>query len=297
MEYLVYCDESAKSGRYFGNFYGAALVRSKDYEPVVSALESTKTRLGFTGEVKWQKVSEQYLDRYIALMDVFMGFVRSDSIKIRLMFTQNMYRPVLREEQRKKSFFLLYYQFLKHAFGWQASNETGEPIRVKLFLDELPDRKSVPEFKRFLARLSQQREMRAGRVSIAAENICEVESHNHVILQCLDVVLGAMAFRLNDMHLEKPRGARHRGSRTRAKEKLYKFLNREIREMYPGFNIGISTGGGSDPALRWRHSYRHWRFVPNEHKLDTAAVKPKSGNNKNPVPPTSISQAALRTSG
>jgi hypothetical protein len=32
------------------------------------------------------------------------------------------------------------------------------------------------------------------------ENITEVVSHNHVILQCMDIILGAMQFPLNDMH-------------------------------------------------------------------------------------------------
>lgn len=31
-EYLIYCDESAKTGKYFSNFYGGALIRSTDIE-------------------------------------------------------------------------------------------------------------------------------------------------------------------------------------------------------------------------------------------------------------------------
>ena len=39
-------------------------------------------------------------------------------------------------------------------------------------------------------------------------------------MQCLDIVLGAMAFRLNDMHKEKRPDTNRRGKRTIAKEKL-----------------------------------------------------------------------------
>jgi hypothetical protein len=30
----------------------------------------------------------------------------------------------------------------------------------------------------------------------------------------------------------------------------------------PHFNIGISTG--TDITNRWRHSYRHWLFIPTD---------------------------------
>ncbi len=43
------------------------------------------------------------------------------------------------------------------------------------------------------------------------------------------IVLGAMAFRLNNGHKEKPVGQNRRGKRTIAKEKLYKFIYSRIR--------------------------------------------------------------------
>ena len=43
------------------------------------------------------------------------------------------------------------------------------------------------------------------------DDIAEAKSHNHDILQCLDVILGAMEFRLNEKHKAKPEGQRTRG--------------------------------------------------------------------------------------
>jgi hypothetical protein len=94
-------------------------------------------------------------------------------------------------------------------------------------------------------------------------------------MQCLDVVLGAMCFRLNDKHLEKLPGRRRRGKRTVAKEKLYKFLLSRIRQIYPGFNIGESTGKGGDWSSLWTHPYRHWKFIPKDHEIDDTKVKGK----------------------
>ena len=81
-----------------------------------------------------------------------------------------------------------------------------------------------------------------------------------MLLQCTDLIIGAMQFRLNDKHLEKPPGSRIRGKRTRAKLALYETIRGRINGLRPGFNIGITTGHDADKANRWRHAYRHWLF-------------------------------------
>jgi len=56
--------------------------------------------------------------------------------------------------------------------------------------------------------------------------------------------------------------------RTRAKEKVYKYINRRIKEMKKGFNMSTSTHikSGQD---HWIHNYRHWKFTPGAFKTDT----------------------------
>ena len=95
-------------------------------------------------------------------------------------------------------------------------------------------------------------------------DIGEVHSHDHVILQCIDVVLGAMYFRLNQLHKEKVEGTHRRGKRTIAKEKLYKAIHAEIETIHPYFNIGVSTGFRGCSHPHWESVYEHWRFVPKE---------------------------------
>ena len=89
-----------------------------------------------------------------------------------------------------------------------------------------------------------------------------MNSHDHDILQCLDIVLGAIQFRLNDKHKQKPAGARRRGKRTIAKERVYRHINLAIRTIRPNFNIGITTGTDGNLSNRWHQPYRHWLFVP-----------------------------------
>lgn len=276
-ELIIYTDESEKDGRFFANFYGGALVRSADVDRVRDELKEAATGLGLTAEIKWQKVSSGYLEKYKALMTVFFRMVAADLVKVRIMFTQKAYVPKgLTPEQRENEFFLLYYQFLKHAFGLPHCNETGDPVRLRIYLDQLPDTKEkVARFKGFVAALEQSREFRGARILVPQDQIAEVRSHDHIILQCLDVVLGAMQFRLNEGHRAKPEGATRRGNRTIAKEKLYRHINQLIREIHPGFNIGISTGTNGEIANRWHHSYRHWLFIPKEWEIDRSRTKRK----------------------
>jgi hypothetical protein len=72
----------------------------------------------------------------------------------------------------------------------------------------------------------------------------DVSSKDHVILQGLDIILGAIQFRLNDKHLEIPQGKKRRSKRTVAKEEVYKYINSRIGAIYPNFNIGVSTATG-----------------------------------------------------
>ena len=87
-QYLIYADESYRKGKFFSNFYGGALIEYTCLEKISKKLNAKKEELGLFQEVKWTKVTEQYLDKYIALMDYFFEFVKSNIIKIRIMFRQ-----------------------------------------------------------------------------------------------------------------------------------------------------------------------------------------------------------------
>ncbi|MEJ6952107.1 DUF3800 domain-containing protein [Natronospora cellulosivora (SeqCode)] len=243
MEFIIYSDESIKKGKYYSNFYGAALV-SKDYFDMINnKLESKKDELNFKGEIKWSKVTANYLDKYKEIISFFFKYINENKIKIRIMFTQNCRIPTsLTNEQQEDEFFILYYQFLKHAFGFQEC-DIDELIYLSFYFDKLPDTKEKNNrFKDFIYNLQYNSIFDNLTVKIRKEDITEIDSHKHDIQQCMDIILGSIQFRLNDKHKIKPPGKYRRGKKTIAKEKLYKHINKLIREIYPNFNVGISTG-------------------------------------------------------
>ncbi len=276
-EIIIYCDESVKRGKYFSNFYGGALVESKHIEDVNDALNAVKAAHHLNSEVKFQKVTENYLEKYKTLLDAFFDYVADGKIKVRIMFTQNYHVPVnLDNYQLQHQYFLLYYQFIKHAFGLRYANDGKESVRLRLYFDELPDtREKARQFKNYIRSLEENRQFQAEKFLIPEDQIAEVKSHDHVVLQCLDVVLGAMQFYLNDGHREKPEGQRRRGKRTVAKEKVYRHIRERVIVFHRNFNAGISTGKPNGMIDLWQQPYRHWLFIPSEHRKDEASVKPR----------------------
>lgn len=92
-EYIIFSDESVKKGGYFSNFYGGVMVGSSQYNRITQSLNALKDALGFHGEVKWSKVTDQYLDRYLALMDAYFDEIAEGHLRVRVMFTKNSLAP------------------------------------------------------------------------------------------------------------------------------------------------------------------------------------------------------------
>ena len=283
--YHLLCDESDGRSNYFSDFYGGVLVASSQIQRIESELQAKKTELNFYGEVKWQKVTERYFEKYAVLMTKFFDFLRAGEAKVRIMFRSNALVPTgLTPEKEEESYFILYYQFIKHAFGFIHRPAAAGEFHLHMWFDQFPDKvEKVERFKKFVVGLEQRTELKKAGLRVDPRHVTEVRSHDHALLQCLDVVLGAMAFRLNDKHLEKNPETGKRGKRTIAKENLYKHILREICTLKPNFNVGMSTGCVNWPTDRWEMPYRHWRFEPNESKFDPAQAKP--GKKKHPTDP------------
>lgn len=285
-EITIYCDESDGRGKYYSNFYGGLLIRSKDQQYIKKILDEKKLDLNFKNEVKWSKITENYKSKYIELIDTFFELVENGHIKIRIMFTQNIYLPQdLTDYHYEHEYFLLYYQFLKHAFGLEYANATNSALQIRLYFDRLPDtEEKVGIFKSYLENLTLYPSFRRSKIIVRRDQIAEVDSHVHSILQCLDIVLGSIQFRLNDKHKEKSAGSGVRGKRTIAKEEVYKHINKRIRKIYPSFNVGKTTSKRQKAENVWLDPYRHWCFMPINHTVDM--TRGKRGKQKNPAPAT-----------
>lgn len=216
MEYILYCDESSSDGPKYSDFFGGCIVNSADLRTVESALNAKKAELNLNGEIKWTKVTGQYLEKYISIIDLLFDFVKSGKIKIRIMFRNNEDQPSdshIRHSNDDK-YFKLYYQFLKNAFGLKFIPKEAGDVYLRIYLDQLPDtREKCEKFKAYvrdIPNIHDFAEVR-GRLHIREGDVADVCSHKHILLQCTDIVLGAMYFRLNGLHFWKSRRASAHG--------------------------------------------------------------------------------------
>lgn len=265
MAYIIYCDESSDKGPKFCDFFGGCIINSRDQYELTQALKKKKTELHLDHEVKWTRVTENYLSKYIELIDLFFDFVQAGKIKVRIMFRSVTDAPTpVKSTSVDDKYFKLYYQFLKHSFGLMSIPTECTPTNVIIFLDVLPDKHGKrDEFKKFLHDMPQSQDFFNKHITIRERDIIEVDSKDHVLLQCTDIVLGAMYFRLNGLNTAKPEGQVRRGKRTIAKEKLYKHIQQRICEIHPSFNAGISTGSRGLENPHWESPYEHWLFKSN----------------------------------
>jgi len=262
--YIIYADESDRRGIRYSNFFGGVLLRSSDRQSINDILIQKKAQLGLIRELKWQYVDASNVDRYIAFMDEYFSFVSTGRLKVRIMFTDNNHIVSgLERRHFEQQYFLLYYQFIKHAFGIRYCNPNAlDRVYFSVLPDRIPDsEEKTEEFRNYLSRATNSAVLKDRNIFIRRDEINDVDSSKHVILQGLDIILGSINSRLNGKLKEKPAGQRIRGKRTRAKERLYKSINQNIRNIYPNFNIGISTGTKGIMENRWHHPYRHWCFA------------------------------------
>ena len=178
----------------------------------------------------------------------------------------------LTPEERKADYQMLYYQFIKFAFGLPYASE-NELDSMTLYLDEIPLRQiERDEFISHIRDLANDPILKKKGLHIAEDGIVEVNSKQHLPLQFMDVILGAICFKLNEKDKLKVEGENKIGKRTLLKLKLYKHISMRIRELYPNFNIGVTTPIRI-PSDSWTQVYRHWSFIPKYHIRDTTRTK------------------------
>ena len=272
--YYIWTDESDTTGKFYANFYGGILIDSKHYEEVQERLSAVVKTVGLENEeIKWQKVNEYTEERYKKIIDELFTLLAEGKVKIRIFFRHRQFEPVgLTNEQRRKEYPKLYYQFIKNDFGLVHSNPTNKNVRVRLLLDDMPmkgpDRE---EFLKAVYHLNELKSFQNSNIHILDGDIAEVNSKKHLPLQVMDVVLGSMCFRLNDKHKERGIDGK-RAKRNIVKERIYKYIRNKICVLHPGFNIGVTTPINRLSDL-WSRPYLHWNFVPKKSKKNGDLTK------------------------
>lgn len=250
--YVIICDESSRYGRYYSYFYGGAMLLESKYEKISNILDDYKAKFGFH-EIKRTKITTENYKDYVEVLDLFFTFVKSGDIKVRVMFSPN---DELKQIPKKEdfSFMKFYYTFIVNAFNiFYAKTD----IRLRLIFDDLPETKEqCKHFKESLmGKINLNMKPNTNRAWVNYDHIEEVDSKNHVILQCVDVVIGLVDFYLNTT-TEEIQNSR----RAQAKLKVWRAIEKNIYDIIPDFDVCRTT----QPVYShkgWLGKYRHFVYA------------------------------------
>jgi Protein of unknown function (DUF3800) len=264
IDYLIYADESDSKGKFYSDFYGGLLIPAHLAGIYSDQLNQRKADLNLGQELKWQKITEAYFQKYKDFIDAFFDLMAGGDIKIRVMFTDNRIEAVgLTSAQKQNRFTILYYQFARHALGLRHLNadQQYDLVNLRFMFDELPDRAEAKDaFKGHIRDLPSLPALVGNRFAIPNDGIAEVNSKSHVLLQALDIILGSVSWILNDKYSDNPGG-----KKTEAKRRLAEHILFRVRALVPGFDPRLSTLKTTETAY-WDLPYRHWCFTPKNHK-------------------------------
>lgn len=251
-KYIIICDESTKHGNLYSYFYGGAMIEENKYEKISGILNDYKSKFGFN-ELKRVKITNDNYKHYIEIMDLFFTFVKSGSIKLRIMFSPNDQLIKNIKHSEDESFMKFYYAFIINAFNIFYAKED---FRLRLIFDDLPETKiQCEKFKRLLTKKIELNEKpNTNKVYLKKEDIEEVDSKKHIILQCVDVVVGLIDFILNT-----PLEEISKSKRAIARYKVWQEVYKNILEIDDNFNL-LKTTNPVYSHIGWKGLYRHFVY-------------------------------------
>lgn len=250
-KYVIVCDESKKKGLNYSYFYGGAMLLESKYDRISKILNDYKSKLGFH-ELKRVKITEKNYKDYIEMMDLFFTFVRSGDIKVRIMFSPNDQLLKLPKSQNE-SYTKFYHTFITCAFNIFYAKEN---INLRLIFDDLPETKEqCKKFKQCLLKsINFNNKPNTNKAFLKKEQIEEVDSRKHIILQCVDVVVGLVDFALNTTKKELKES-----KRAKAKLCVWNKVYSNIKEIHPNF-ILVRTTGMIYSHKGWINKYAHFVY-------------------------------------
>lgn len=194
--YHAYCDESSQTKSRF-MVYGGIIIEQADLLSFDVALQVWRNEHNMHSELKWTKVSDQKEREYIALADLFFKLAARNLVHFKSVVfdtTRLDYRRFFRGNH-ELGFYRFYHYFLLHKF---ASYATSDADRLLVFLDE---RTTEFPLDRLQAMLNKGIRRHYRRKASIVRKIEPVVSKKCGCLQVADVLMGAIAYHYNDLHL------------------------------------------------------------------------------------------------
>ena len=250
-KYIIVCDESTKKGKRYSYFFGGALLRESEYEKITQIFKLFIEQAQL-GEAKRTKITQLNYKSYIDLMDLFFTYVKAGKINARVMLTNNNDLDRI-PNSLDETYCKFYYLFIRYAFSLFYAKKD---IQIRLALDDLPETKeSCKNLKEHLVKnLKRVDFFDCNKVVLQAQDIEEVDSRKHPILQCVDVLIGIVDFALNSSAEDRT------SKRGKAKWQVWKFVESKIYEIHPDLILDATTKPIKSHK-GWLDPYKHFVYT------------------------------------
>lgn len=195
-DYAIFADESGISNdRHM--VVGATVVRRVYMERMYREIYDLRIKYNMFAELKWSKVSNQKIDAYKALVDLFFDFSGKNAVSFHATtFDNHMWNHHrFNDGDPDLGISKLYYQMLLH----QVISRYGDLATLYVCLDRRLSTTPLDKLHRILNRgASKEYKLSFGPVRVLTAK----DSKKDDILQLNDVILGAVAALKNKRHLE-----------------------------------------------------------------------------------------------
>lgn len=160
-------------------------------------MQEWRGRERMTAELKWNKVSAQKYSEYVSLVDLFFhqATQRLLLFKSVVFDTYEIDYKTYHEGDHEIGFYKFFYQFILHKFGRHAAKGHR---RLIIHFDERKTHYSLEKFRVILNR-GMRKKYNLNEDVVRAVQV--VRSHDSDVIQIADVLMGAVGFQWNGLHL------------------------------------------------------------------------------------------------
>ena len=278
-QYEVFIDEawtqSSKPLKRYWCFYGGIFGTQGSLDALEKKLDASAKRHGLRTEVKWGHISQDSFDAYVEFVDLLLTSVGDGDIKYRQVFLDRSYVWIPQHSEEAlgdlDSQFRICYQFIKHSFGlrYLPPDPDGADTRVSIRLDNHSSQQHKERLTKFCKLLPDTLGRKDLDIAVSFHNSKKIRR-----LQVCDLLMGAAGSHGNKMHQVRLGGRRGMSAKQKVRHNFCKYVYERLKEIdassrgSKAFNWFETTGLSDDPANRYAHPMRIWKFKPKYYKRD-----------------------------
>ncbi len=195
MNYHIYCDESRQTKDRF-MVIGGIIIAEENVGLFNQTMENFREEENMRAELKWSKVTNQKLSKYLRFVDYFFALNNTDKLNFHATIIDNhrMNYKKFSKGDRESGFYKLYYELLLQSFGRHADANT----QFLIYFDYRPSTYSLTTLKANLNRGIRKR----WYLNTDVVRLIEPRRAKAInLIQMTDIMLGAIGFQKNGFDL------------------------------------------------------------------------------------------------